>query len=144
MIKYALKCSFGHEFEGWFRSSDDFDQQQANGELCCPTCSTTDVQKAIMAPAIAKGSSADKKQARVAEVQAAMAEAASKARDYVEKNFDYVGNKFPEEARKIHYGETEKRAVYGEASPKEAKALVDEGVAIAPVPGAPTPPDKKN
>ena len=137
MIKYSLHCGDGHDFEGWFRSSDDFDEQAAAGRLECPVCGTSDVRKAIMAPAVARGRGRNGAESRMAEIRAQMAEAAGKARAYVEKNFDYVGESFPEEARRIHYGETEPRAVYGEASRDEARSLIEEGVAVAPLPGPP-------
>ncbi len=132
MIKYSLRCSNAHEFEGWFRSSGDFDAQKSSDELTCPVCGSGDVEKAIMAPAVATRRSSN---ARLAEIQGAMAEAATRARDYIEKNFEHVGGRFPEEARKIHYGEAEARPIYGEASLKEAKELRDEGVEVAPAPG---------
>lgn len=135
MIKYQLRCSSEHEFEGWFRNSADFDSQSADGLLTCPACGSGEVAKAIMAPAVSTGSAG--REGRLREIRGAMAEAAKRARDYVEKNFEYVGPKFPEEARKIHYGETGERRIYGEATGREAKELVDEGVDIAPLPAAP-------
>lgn len=132
MIKYALRCSVGHEFDGWFRSIADFDDQCAARTLSCPVCGAPEVAKAIMAPALASGRSraAD----RLSEIQATMRDAALRARAYVEKNFEHVGATFPEEARRIHYGEVEPRLIYGEATPKEARELVEEGVAVAPLP----------
>lgn len=133
MIKYQLLCDQDHDFEGWFRDSADFDTQSEDGLLECPVCSSIEVRKAVMAPAIPRrgnSSNAGEK----AKFFREMAAAADRARDYVEKNFDYVGDKFPEEARKIHYGETDKRGIYGEASGKEVKELVDEGVSLAPLP----------
>ena len=147
MIKYRLKCEYGHEFEGWFRCSADFEEQSADEALTCPVCGSSKVNRAIMAPAVStrKGEAAADR--RLGEIRAAMTEAASKARTYVEKNFDYVGDNFPEEARSIHYGEKEARGIYGEATPSEVKELKDEGVEIAPVPGTPSdggkPLDKK-
>ena len=135
MIKYRLTCGDGHEFEGWFRDSADYDFQAEKGLLDCPGCGSEDVRKAVMAPAVARTDGSRK--ARLAAIHQDMAKAVARAREYVEKNFDYVGDKFPEEARKIHYGETEERAIYGEASGKEVKELVEEGVQIAPLPGAP-------
>ena len=136
MIKYQLKCASGCSFEGWFRSSEDFDAQAAEGALECPFCASAQIGRAIMAPAVVTGG--DKRRGeRLSVMRETMAEAARRARDYVEKNFDYVGDRFPEEARKIHYGETEERSIYGEATGKEVKELVDEGVSVAPVP-APT------
>lgn len=140
MIKYSLICSADHEFEGWFRDSADFDVQSDDGLIECPACGSDSVRKAVMAPAVARRSGA--RSERLAAIQQDMARAVSRARDYVEKNFDYVGDKFPEEARKIHYGETKERGIYGEASGKEVKSLIDEGVEVAPLPGAAKKVDK--
>ena len=136
MIKYKLRCDSGHGFEGWFNSMAEFDRQSGDGALECPSCGTTSVHKAIMAPAIA---TSETRTARLEQIRATMAEAAQRARDYVEKNYDYVGDKFPEEARAIHYGEKQERLIYGEATGEEVKNLVDEGVSIAPLPPAATP-----
>ncbi len=133
MIKYQLKCGSGCSFEGWFRSSDEFDRQSAAGALECPFCASVEISRAIMAPAIVTGV-VSKRDERLAFMRETMAEAARRARDYVEKNFDYVGDRFPEEARKIHYGETKERSIYGEATGEEVKELVEEGVSIAPLP----------
>ncbi len=137
MIKYALKCrASDHRFEGWFSSSADFDRQKDDDLLSCPACGSSDVEKALMAPAIvkgAKGGSPGMKQ-----IRDEWNEVARKAKAYVETHFDHVGTNFPEEARKIHYGETEPRAIYGEATPKEVGELKKEGVTVAPVP-APVP-----
>lgn len=145
MIKYKLTCGSGCSFEGWFRSSEDFDAQSGEGRLECPYCASTKVERAIMAPSLVRGESAPQDRApRLADMREAMAEAARRARDYVEKNFDYVGERFPEEARRIHYGETKRRDIYGEATGSEVRELVDEGVAIAPLPSIPgAGPDKK-
>ena len=154
MIKYSLVCAGDHAFEGWFRSSVDFDEQAAEGALSCPHCATSDVRKGVMAPAIRSGRSADLRpdaggaetgpvserlEAFRGAIRADMAEAAQRARAYVEKHFDYVGERFPEEARRIHYGETPARPVYGEATPAEARELAEEGVEVAPLPGLPSP-----
>lgn len=143
MIKYALKCDDGHGFEGWFSNSADFDEQQAGGLLECPVCGTSKVEKALMAPAVSTSRKAEARKEAVMQgiAASAMNEAARKAKEYVEKNFDHVGKKFPEEARKIHYGETEHRNIYGEATPREVKELKDEGVEVAPVPQPLTEPD---
>lgn len=141
MIKYQLKCGAGCSFEGWFRSSDDFDRQAAEGALECPFCGSVEVDRAIMAPAVVTGGKRGGGKDRFAVMRETMAEAARRARDYVEKNFDYVGDNFPEEARKIHYGESEERGIYGEATGGEVKELIDEGVSVAPLPGAPRPAD---
>lgn len=132
MIKYQLICDSNHEFEGWFRDSADFDAQSEDSFIECPACGSDAVRKAVMAPAIRRKGSRD---ARLAAIKHEIVNAAARARDYVEKNYDYVGERFPEEARKIHYGETKERGIYGEASGSEVKALVEEGVSIAPLPG---------
>jgi len=136
MIKYQLKCAGGCSFEGWFRSSEDFDAQAADGALECPFCASTRIERAIMAPAVVTGGG-KRREERHSVMRQSMAEAARRAREYVEKNFDYVGDRFSEEARKIHYGETEERSIYGEATGKEVKELVDEGVSVSPLPAPP-------
>jgi hypothetical protein len=134
MIKYQLRCEAQHEFEGWFGDSADYEAQAAQGLLSCPICESRTIGKAIMAPSVAGRRSARAK--RLAEMKKTIAEAAARAREYVEKNYDYVGRRFPEEARKIHYGEVEPRGIYGEATGKEVKELVEEGVEVAPLPGS--------
>ncbi|MEZ5920778.1 MAG: DUF1178 family protein [Parvularculaceae bacterium] len=146
MIKYQLKCASGCSFEGWFPSSDHFEREADAGRLECPSCGVTEVSRDIMAPALVRRASVSSKKSsgedRAKQMNDAMADAARRARDYVEKNFDYVGERFPEEARRIHYGETKERAIYGEATKADAKELVDEGVAVAPLPTAATPAKK--
>lgn len=142
MIKYALKCAAGHGFEGWFSNSADYDEQAAQGQLSCPACGTAEVEKALMAPAVATSRrSAAAREEKARAYAGAMVDAARKARDYVEKNFENVGKRFPEEARKIHYGEADERPIFGDATPQEARELKEEGVEIAPVP--PAIPDPK-
>jgi len=125
MIRYALVCDHEHSFEAWFGSSADYDDQAARGLVECPFCGSPAVRKQIMAPAVAGTKPAP---------QAVMMEAMARMRRHVEANFDYVGERFPQEARDIHAGETDARPIYGEASPKEVKALVEEGVPVAPLP----------
>ena len=158
MIKYQLKCAQLHEFQGWFRNSADFDEQSDNGYLSCPVCGSEDVTKAIMAPAIPKKANAragsaqaeaepkglpvpassnpvvTRDHAKLEKIRADIVAAAERAREYVEKNFDYVGDEFPEQARQMHYGEADERAIYGEATREEVEDLIDEGVNVAPVP----------
>jgi len=135
MIKYALRCGDEHEFEGWFSGSADYEHQSAEGLLSCPVCGSAEVRKALMAPYVAKsGRGASEAEQKLAVLRAQMNEAARKVRDHVEKNFEGVGDRFPEEARKIHYGEAEDRPIYGVASAAEAKALNEEGVGIARIP----------
>jgi len=136
MIKYRLICEQDHEFDGWFAGSEAFDAQVLAKEVACPYCETTKVQKALMAPSVVtskrKKNSGTTPTEAVEQVQMFM----SKVRQHVETNFDYVGDQFADEARRIHYGETDEREIYGEATLDEAKDLIDEGVSVAPLPGA--------
>ncbi len=134
MIKYRLLCDADHEFEGWFRDSVDYDAQSKDGLIECPACGSGIVRKAVMSPSISRRSTGSREM-RLAEVRRDMSKAVERARNYVEKNFDYVGDKFPEEARKIHYGEEKERGIFGEATGKEVREMIDEGVQIAPLPG---------
>ena len=149
MIVYSLHCSKGHAFEGWFASIAAFDEQQAKGKLLCPLCDSRKVSKAPMAPSLSPSVGASKRETPVVPVPAAAAPAPVQRmpdelrkmrqfmtglRKYVEENSENVGRKFPEEARKIHYGETEERPIYGEASLEEAADLVEEGIDVAPLP----------
>ena len=137
MIKYALACDHAHEFEGWFGSSSDYDDQAARGLVECPFCGSTGVRKQIMAPAVAGTKaqrSAPEPDARMREM---MMTAMSEVRREVEENFDYVGDRFAREARDIHEGKSEERGIYGEASPKEVTALLEDGGRIAALPPAP-------
>ena len=138
MIRYALACEAGHEFEAWFGDSHDYDDQGARGLLTCPVCDSREVRKQIMAPAVAGAKKrGDAMPADVAGAKRAMMmEAMARVRAHVEETFDYVGPKFAAEARRIHAGEAERRGVYGEASPDEVRALVDDGVPVAPLPPA--------
>lgn len=138
MIKYALRCQRDHAFEGWFRDSEAFHAQAAEGALACPQCGSRQVDKAIMAPRIGKaGSETEVAQVRVAKPAPQAAELRAKLlelRQAVEASCDDVGANFAEEARKIHYGEAEARGIYGQASREEAEALKDEGVPFSPLP----------
>jgi hypothetical protein len=139
MIRYALACAAGHEFEGWFSSSDDYDDQSARHLVTCPVCDSQDVRKQIMAPALATGGNREFAAGEPA-MRAMMVEALGRIRRHVEANFDYVGDRFAAEARAIHEGKAEDRGIYGQATSDEVKSLVDEGVPIAPLP--PEPPKK--
>ncbi|NHK27453.1 DUF1178 family protein [Parvularcula flava] len=146
MIKYQLKCDQAHEFEGWFSNSADYDAQAEKELLECPHCGSSEVSKALMAPAIARSgslSSSAKNDERIEAFKRDYMQAAKRARDYVEKNFDNVGKRFPEEARRIHYGETKERGIYGEATQQEVSDLIDEGVEIAPLPDVLSPDEAK-
>ena len=136
MIKYALACDHDHAFEGWFGSSSDYDDQAARGLLECPLCASKAVRKQIMAPAVA-GTKAQKAAPEPsAQMREMMMTAMGEVRRQVEENFDYVGDRFAKEARDIHDGKSEDRGIYGEASPKEVKALIEDGVQVAPLPPA--------
>lgn len=160
MIKYALVCERKHNFEIWFSDSGDYDKQRKRGLVTCPVCDSKKVEKAIMAPALGRG--AKKRGARVetpmptadtpsapAPEQVAMISPQEQEfraklkelRDHLTANADNVGKKFPDEARKMHYGEVEHRSIYGEASPDEAKELHDEGIEFHPLPILP---DERN
>ena len=139
MIRYALACDQDHEFEGWFGSSAEFDDQRRRGLTACPVCGSADVRKQIMAPAVAGTKSKGLPDAP-APMKAMMMEAMSRVRQHVEDHFDYVGDSFAREARAIHEGRSEDRGIYGEATPKEVKALVEDGVNVAALP--PPPPKK--
>jgi hypothetical protein len=153
MIHYHLRCERGHAFESWFQSSSAYEAQEKRKLVNCPTCGSAKVERAIMAPRIVS------KKGRETPVPAPAAtapEAATPAstpllmaqerelraklkelRDHIVKNADNVGERFPNEARKMHYGDIEHRPIYGEASPDEARALIQEGVDVAPLPVLP-------
>jgi hypothetical protein len=145
VIAYNLVCKDGHEFEGWFADSRSYDAQEKAGDLVCPICGDAHVAKAIMAPAVktsvtkAKGRSEPAPRAAASHQQVRQFMAGF--RKYVEENADYVGRQFPEEARKIHYGETDSRHIYGESTLQEARELIEEGIEVAPLP---TDPDDLN
>jgi hypothetical protein len=128
MILYELRCGADHGFEAWFRNSDAYDQQRGANQIACPVCGSSEVAKAPMAPRIGKSERANPEQIRMVMSQIA------ELNQRIAETCDYVGTAFPEEARKIHYGEAEHREIYGEASPDEAAALHDEGITIAAIP----------
>jgi len=157
MIRYRLKCEKRHEFEAWFADSTAYDRQAKRREISCPKCGNTRVEKALMAPAIAKRTVRRKRTAKPAEPAAASAQAVAQAqtethrlaahgelaaamrkmRAEVEAKSEYVGPRFPEEARKIHYDEAPARGIYGEATHEEAQALAEEGIDFFPLPPLP-------
>jgi hypothetical protein len=158
MIRYALVCERGHDFESWFQDSAAYDKQVKRQLVTCPQCGSAKVEKAIMAPSL---STAAKKERTPIDTPAAVTEGPAtpapvamispqeqefrtklkELRDHLVKNADNVGAKFPEEARKMHYGEIEHRSIYGVASPEEAKELSEEGVEFHPLPPLP---DERN
>ncbi len=164
MIKYALRCEQGHEFESWFKNSAAYDSQSKRGLISCPGCGSAKVEKAIMAPRLGRSESAEAEPrtagpalppttsaslpvpmpfatppgkgtvAIMSPQERELRKKLKELREHIVKNADYVGQRFPEQARKIHYGETEHRSIYGEASPEEAKELHEEGIAFHPLP----------
>jgi hypothetical protein len=138
VIHYNLACDEGHDFEGWFSSSDDFDRQVERRLVACPSCGSVSVSKKLMAPAV---STARKKEARRELVMdQAQKEAVAKLKELVKsirENAEDVGERFPDEARKIHYGEADQRGLIGKATAEEAIALIEEGIEIAPLPVLP-------
>jgi hypothetical protein len=164
MIRYSLACERGHEFESWFANSAAYDKQAKRGLVACPMCGSTKVEKAIMAPRLARSDKAIEVPAPapapaappagpapapqaaepVAMISPQERELRTKLkelRDHLVKNAENVGRTFPEQARKMHYGEIEHRSIYGEASPQEAKDLHEEGIEVHPLPVLP---DERN
>lgn len=171
MIRYMLTCELAHDFEGWFRNSDDFDIQKEKSLVSCPVCGSSDVHKKLMAPAVSTARVKEgpvepvvvenaPEQPVVPETGDAPADTVQQAalmprdpnqrevldalrvlRNRMVEASEYVGKDFPEEARKMHYGESEERNIYGESSPEDAKSLLDEGIDILPLPVLP---DEKN
>jgi hypothetical protein len=139
VIRYSLACHSGHDFEGWFANSEAYDKQQAKGSIACPICGSTSVSKGLMAPAVATSRKKDSVRlaANVPDQQQELVAAVRKIRQHLTENADYVGPKFAEEARRIHYNETEKRGIYGEASSEEARSLAEEGIDFSPLPMLP-------
>ena len=152
MIRYTLRCDRGHAFESWFQSSQAYETQEKRRLVNCPSCGSAKVERAIMAPQIVSKKSRD----RAVTAPAAATEATTpvstplmmaqerelraklrELRDHIVKNADNVGERFPNEARKMHYGDIEHRPIYGEASPEEARSLIDEGVEVSPLPVLP-------
>lgn len=164
MILYSLICDSDHDFEAWFKSSGDFEDQSGKGYVSCPICGSSSVSKSLMAPSVSTSRS---RQDRIfaaeepttstpaAEVPATMApqpqmalsapdpkmtvllDAMRKLKNHITENADYVGKDFAEEARKIHYGESEERGIYGETTPQEADGLREEGIEVQPLPVLP-------
>ncbi|MBR1144025.1 DUF1178 family protein [Bradyrhizobium sp. AUGA SZCCT0431] len=155
MIRYSLRCERGHAFESWFQSSSAYESQEKRKLVSCPSCGSVKVERAIMAPQIVSRKGREDARAvpaaEVTSTEGAATEATpllmaqelelrakiKELRDHIVKNADNVGERFPSEARKMHYGDIEHRPIYGEASPDEARALIDEGVEVSPLPVLP-------
>jgi hypothetical protein len=164
MIRYALNCDRGHVFESWFQNSAAYDKQAKRSLVTCPVCGSAKIEKAIMAPRVSASAAdgeivaprlpalpqgpapqapsshakapaaASTSVAMISPPEQELRQKLKEIRDHITKNANYVGTRFPEEARKIHYGETEHRSIYGEASPDEAKELFEEGIEFHPLP----------
>ena len=153
MIRYALHCEHGHDFESWFANSAAYDKQRKRALVNCPICGSAKVEKAIMAPRLNRNEAAEppapiappappppaatpvkSSVAMMSPVEREFRKKLKELREHVTKNADYVGPRFPEQARKIHYGEVEHRSIYGEASPEEARELHEEGIEFHPLP----------
>jgi hypothetical protein len=159
MIRYALACDAGHAFESWFPSSAAYDEQAERGLVSCPVCGSSRIAKQLMRPSIARTDRAEAATALqsdtlpapmpstpvqppvpnppvalFSEQERALRQMLREVREQVVRNAEHVGDRFVDEARRMHYGETEHRSIYGEAKPEEARELVEEGVAIMPLP----------
>ena len=157
MIRYALACECGHQFDSWFADSAAYDKQAQRGLVACPVCGSSKVEKSIMAPRLAntkmraaKADSSAPAPAPAPEKQPVailspqeqeFRKKLKEVREHLTKNAEHVGPRFPEEARKMHYGDIEHRSIYGEASPQEAKSLAEEGIEFHPLPVLP---DERN
>ena len=142
MIVFDLRCGDGHVFEAWFGSSADYDDQQARGLVSCPICGAAGVEKAPMAPRVgAKGNRSEAPSPQA--MKAMLAEMASLQKKLLEKS-DNVGDRFPDEARAIHLGEAEGRAIHGRATPTDARGLIDEGIPVSPLPFPVPEPGEEN
>jgi hypothetical protein len=138
VIRYSLLCDNAHPFEGWFSQSADFDRQVESGFLTCPVCGSAAISKSLMAPSVS--TARDKEARQQVTMDVVRHEAIAKLKDMVatiRANAEDVGERFPEEARKIHYGEADARGIMGKASLAEVKDLVEEGIEIAPLPVLP-------
>ena len=130
MIVFNLNCSdCTYSFEGWFENTKDYNKQIKNGLLTCPSCNSTQIKKGLMAPNVSK-----KSNSKISKKGKSIASNVKKLKKIIEKEFDYVGDKFTEEAKKIKYGETKERAIYGEASIEQTKELMDEDIDVLPLP----------
>lgn len=149
MIRYALACDSGHGFDSWFRSSEDFEQQDGRGLVTCPLCGSSRVAKQIMAPQVARtdhersaGDPAPSGDVALINPEARqLRQKIAELRAQILASSEDVGEKFADEARKMHYGDAEERSIYGKATSEDAKALVDEGISVLPIPGLP---DERN
>jgi hypothetical protein len=144
MIRYTLTCKDGHGFDSWFKNAAAFGTLRAGGQLACPVCGATDVEKALMAPAVFQTRSpepatvpAPPARPSLTKPQSELEAAIATLRRQIEENSDYVGLNFATEARKMHDGDAPARAIHGEAKPDEARKLIEDGIPVAPLPFLP-------
>lgn len=133
MILFKLRCADAHEFEAWFRDGATYERQAGRGLIACPDCGGTDIEKAPMAPRLARAASE-----KPAPSPEQLRHALQQLRRQVEQSCDYVGERFAEEARRIHHGESEARGIYGESTEEESNALAEEGIEVARIPWVPS------
>lgn len=144
MIQYSLTCENGHRFDSWFQSAAAFDRLKQAGHVTCEFCGSTSVDKALMAPRVSHGTAPTdaaaqaQTQAKLTEPANEMEQAMAKLRAHVEANSDYVGQDFATQARSMYLGEVESRPIWGEAKGEDAKALIEDGVPVAPLPFTPS------
>ncbi|MDP4032773.1 MAG: DUF1178 family protein [Pseudorhodobacter sp.] len=144
MIRYALRCTAGHDFESWFQSASAFDALAARGLVSCPVCGAAEVEKTLMSPSLrpvrkaAKAVTGAVTEGPLSGPATVMQDALATLKREIEKNSEYVGMNFAIEARRIHAGNAPERAIYGEARPDEARKLIEDGVPVSALPFLPT------
>lgn len=134
MIRFSLRCDGDHAFDAWFRNNEDFERQTDRRLVECPHCGSSSVQKALMAPSVSTGRKREQIALAMGEEQKRVLTQLKELAEKVKREADDVGDRFAEEARKIHFGETEARGIYGQATPDEARALIEDGVEFLPIP----------
>ncbi len=137
MIKFSLSCTDSHSFEAWFDSSAGFDAQKQRGDIHCPVCGSASVDKSLMAPSVMTARKRESVRVAAHVAEADMQEMMRKLRKHLTENAEHVGDRFAEEARRIHYDEAEKRGIYGEATSEEVRSLLEEGIEFHPLPTLP-------
>lgn len=137
MIRYDLKCGAGHGFDSWFKGAEAFSALQSAGQVLCPVCGTTQVEKELMAPAVRPGRKAAALRPDLSAPASDLEEKIAALKRQIEENSEYVGMNFATEARKMHAGDAPERAIHGEAKPDEARAMIEEGLPVAPLPFLP-------
>ncbi|AQT46758.1 MULTISPECIES: DUF1178 family protein [Bartonella] len=133
MIRFSLHCDKAHEFDGWFRNNDDFSNQKNSGLIRCPVCDSTNIEKTLMAPAISTSKKHEQVGMGLDPEQKRMIEEMRKLTRQVRKNAEYVGDRFAEEARRIHFKEVKQRPIYGEATGEDVSSLVEDGIPVMPL-----------